>query len=447
MIVIGAPKKAQAEEPGRKVHRNGYFVGRDHFYTPDTRLPKEIAFFLLDEKAQTVADFGCGKGEYVEKLRGYGIRATGYDGNPDTPELTKGLGKTIDLTQKVELGEVFDFVLCLDVGQFIPEKKIPDFIENIHRHNSKGVIISWPDTQETKDSPQGSVRIKNVFHNLGYVSDEKGEKLLREKVFNAKHLANCIMVFKKLEVPPCFVLVLPESVNKARVEGIFEKNLFFKPVYFDGVLLENESVLLKILREDLGRPDLQDKGRELYKWALKSQRGEVGCYLAHLRIYKHMEENKIERAVIFEERMDVEDLRPVAFHKPDPNFCIEFLHVHEGFCTVAYSITLEGARILLQDLDRRIELPTGFSTTRKGWERPEVRRGFASIDTIMFASFIPELRWKYGPKIVKRTGGFWGYSARIDINNGKLDSHKIGYVSKEQAEVNLYKEKGWIKKR
>lgn len=67
----------------------------------------------------------------------------GYDGNPYTPQLTKGFAKTIDLTEPQRLPKKYDWVQSFEVGEHIPKDKTIIFVENIVRHATKGVLLSW----------------------------------------------------------------------------------------------------------------------------------------------------------------------------------------------------------------------------------------------------------------------------------------------------------------
>ena len=69
---------------------------------------------------RSVADFGCGTGSYVKDLRAAGIRAGGFDGNPATSEISEGRCIHQDLSQTLDLGIRWDWVLTLEVVEHIP---------------------------------------------------------------------------------------------------------------------------------------------------------------------------------------------------------------------------------------------------------------------------------------------------------------------------------------
>lgn len=75
----------------KEISERGYWIGdvRDWHHT-DWKLANAIVDFLYNEQAKTVVDFGCGEGDYTRLLLHHGFECTGYDGNPDTPTITKG---------------------------------------------------------------------------------------------------------------------------------------------------------------------------------------------------------------------------------------------------------------------------------------------------------------------------------------------------------------------
>lgn len=91
----------------------------------------------------SVVDFGCGVGRYVDYLNTHGVRCRGFDGIPGVEQLTEGLVKYLDLTVPHVLGEVFDWSLCLEVMEHVPRQLEEVALENLHRHNTRGIVLSW----------------------------------------------------------------------------------------------------------------------------------------------------------------------------------------------------------------------------------------------------------------------------------------------------------------
>jgi len=183
------------------IHQHGYWLTSvpiaDHIF--DERFCAECVAFLQGEAA-SVADFGCGTGLYVAALRAAGIAATGYDGNPHTEQLTGGLGTVLDLSENVQLPTRFDWVLSLEVGEHIPEEYEQTFIDNLHRHNRRGVVLSWAlegqgGLGHVNERDNGYVESR--FRQLGYERDVAAEKRLRGAASVCWWFAETVMVFRR----------------------------------------------------------------------------------------------------------------------------------------------------------------------------------------------------------------------------------------------------------
>ena len=133
------------------IDAHGCWIGPDvgHYHLRDEGLEKALCFFFAGpEKARyksdpAVVDFGCGLGNVVRALRYYAIDATGFDGNPATPELTGGRCGVLDLAQPQKLDRQWDWVLCLEVLEHIPAEFEAAALDNLCRHARRGIIMSW----------------------------------------------------------------------------------------------------------------------------------------------------------------------------------------------------------------------------------------------------------------------------------------------------------------
>jgi cyclopropane fatty-acyl-phospholipid synthase-like methyltransferase len=127
-----------------KINEKGFWenpTGEGHAY--DSRLAIAIHRLLTKKRYKTLVDFGCGMGSYAKHFTRHGITCQAYDGNPNTEQLTGGIGKVLDLSQHFDLGEVFDCVLSLEVGEHIPANFESTFLNNISNHACGIVILSW----------------------------------------------------------------------------------------------------------------------------------------------------------------------------------------------------------------------------------------------------------------------------------------------------------------
>lgn len=90
----------------------------------------------------TVADLGCGNGDYVRYLKMYGFKCDGYDGNPHTDKITHGLCNTLDLSIPVDI-KAYDCVVSLEVGEHIPAEFEDIFIDNVTKTCKNYLFLSW----------------------------------------------------------------------------------------------------------------------------------------------------------------------------------------------------------------------------------------------------------------------------------------------------------------
>jgi len=132
------------------INKRGYFEDSNPGHPIDENLGKYLCQYFGSKYAgHTVLDLGCGDGYYTKLLRenpysvGNKIQCDGYDGNPNTPQLTNGICGILDLTVSFKLVKKYHTVLCLEVGEHIPKTYFLNFIENIHNNNTEEVILSW----------------------------------------------------------------------------------------------------------------------------------------------------------------------------------------------------------------------------------------------------------------------------------------------------------------
>ena len=109
--------------------------------------------------------------------------------------------------------------------------------------------------------------------------------------------------------------------------------------------------------------------------------GQIGCFLSHLKLYKHIIDNKINISTVFEDDVHFHskwnNLAPTYYLHTPKDFDIVFIgnqtvidksvpliNHNSTFCTHAYIITLDGARKLLSLLlhwDYHTEENTNFA--------------------------------------------------------------------------------------
>jgi cyclopropane fatty-acyl-phospholipid synthase-like methyltransferase len=184
------------------IHQNGYWLGLEaesqHMY--DGNLGNSLVKFFLEEKVTSVVDFGCGMGTYVDTFQKNNINAIGFDGNPNTPELTNNSCKVLDLSSPKQFDEVFDWVMSLEVGEHLPPEFEDIFINNLHNNNKRGIVLSWAVKGQLGHghvNEQDNDYVKTKICKLGYINDIESETSLRNGS-SFPWFRNTVMVFRRI---------------------------------------------------------------------------------------------------------------------------------------------------------------------------------------------------------------------------------------------------------
>lgn len=165
----------------------------------DHVLAKGLVSLLQRDGAKSAVDFGCGMGKYIRWLARAGFDCEGYDGNPDTPQLSQGFCKVLDISEPFDLGRKFDWVISIEVGEHIPKKYEKNFVENLMRHCKRGIVISWALKGQRGDGHvncQNNDYIKDLFASYGYENDLEAEKFIRGRLRRLRYLRRTLMVFR-----------------------------------------------------------------------------------------------------------------------------------------------------------------------------------------------------------------------------------------------------------
>lgn len=182
-------------------HLNGYWLGKDSSlqHAFDLPLANFLSDFFVKENAGSIADFGCGTGEYLGAWRAKGLNCEGYDGNPLTSELTNGAGQVLDLSQPTDLKKHYDWVVSFEVGQQIPKKYEQNFIDNLVNHCDKGIILSWGvrgQEGECQVNQHDNHEIKKMMADRGFSNDVEAENAIRAST-SLSWFKDSLMVFRK----------------------------------------------------------------------------------------------------------------------------------------------------------------------------------------------------------------------------------------------------------
>lgn len=182
-----------------KIDKTGAWRGKEaevhHVY--DNQLSNALLGYFIGKGASDIGDFGCGLGSYIKHFSEFNIKTQGYDGNPDTLEITQGWGKTLNFTNPVSAKH--EWILSLEVGEHIPMEFESIYIDNLISNSKKGIVLSWATVGQMgvgHVNERNNDYIKNIFEDRGLKNNLQAEKYLRAAAI--KHwFKNTIMVFEK----------------------------------------------------------------------------------------------------------------------------------------------------------------------------------------------------------------------------------------------------------
>lgn len=185
-----------------------YFVAGKHkldiavnHVAPSERVVMELSKMIAKEGIKSINDFGAGVGQYkaavLDKYPNLEYRA--YDGSGNIEQFTKGFLTHFDLTIPFDLPKT-DWVMSLEVGEHVPSKYEGMLIRNLHRHNCKGIILSWAVFGQSgyrHINNHGVEYIQDVFEKLGYTYDTTTTKGFRNPSKNYHWFRGSIFVFRR----------------------------------------------------------------------------------------------------------------------------------------------------------------------------------------------------------------------------------------------------------
>jgi glycosyltransferase involved in cell wall biosynthesis len=176
----------------------------------DTPLAEQLKDLF---KHHNVIDLGCGPGYYTKYFLDHGIICEGWDGNPNTPDISNGLCKVADLTQQQSFGKK-NWVLSLEVGEHIPKEYEDTFIQNLVDHATEGIVLSWAIPNQPGDGHvncQSNQYVISLLEKHGYVLDLATTNRMRE-VAELWWFQNTVMCFRK-DYLPKITFCIPSKSN------------------------------------------------------------------------------------------------------------------------------------------------------------------------------------------------------------------------------------------
>ncbi len=163
----------------------------------DESLCQALIQFLTDQT--DIVDFGCGNADYAKILSQQGKNVDAFDGNPHTPEMTNGFASVLDLSKEFDLKKKYECVISLEVGEHIPKEYEQIYLDNLDRHSSQCIILSWALPGQGGDghvNEQPNEYIIEEMKKRGYNYSEFSSNAFR-KIVNLWWFKKTIMVFIK----------------------------------------------------------------------------------------------------------------------------------------------------------------------------------------------------------------------------------------------------------
>jgi len=207
--VADDPKEIQYCKEKGTTTTGGFCVSKEEIEKGGNHMwckPLGAAFIEIMQQ-KTVLVLGAGQGHYenywvsdfpVEKrpLHTYSCDG-GYGINNATEDFAHPV-QYCDLTKPLHFG-MYDWVLCLEVGEHIPEKFEKKVIYNIIRSAKEGVILSWASGGQTgyhHVNNRNNDYIISAMEDYFFTYDEEESKRLRG-LATQQWFRKTIMVFRR----------------------------------------------------------------------------------------------------------------------------------------------------------------------------------------------------------------------------------------------------------
>ena len=171
---------------------------------------KAMAEALADVfQGATVGSFGDGIGAYKKIVDASGkvMVYDSYDGAPFCENKTNGVTKYLDLTIPIYGLKMYDWILCLEVGEHVPKMYEQTLLDNIARHARKGVVMSWgipnqPGRGHVNNQPFDYIRGQMELRGLDHDTDASVALRKRSKNVNLKRNTNIFIRKSEHEADP-----------------------------------------------------------------------------------------------------------------------------------------------------------------------------------------------------------------------------------------------------
>lgn len=168
---------------------------------------------------ESVADFGCGQGAWLNVWRAAGVAVLGVDGPyVDRSRLLIEPAEfhAADLGEPIDLGRRFGLVQSLEVAEHLPREKARQFVDTLCRHGScvlfSAAVPGQGGEQHINEQPLSYWR--RLFGDNGYAAID----YLRPLIFADREVQWWYRYNTLLYVKEDHIAVLPPAVRGSRVD-------------------------------------------------------------------------------------------------------------------------------------------------------------------------------------------------------------------------------------
>jgi len=172
-----------------------------HFeFDEELNLSQEIVDVISLEGGSSILDLGYVDGTLSSLAS---ISLITYEGkSPYNEAVIRSLGDAdlLDPTQFFDLGTTYDWVVCLGLGGFFSQGTEAALIDNISRHATSGVIVTWFSPIHLSPnilSPLTESEIETLFLAEGLTRDLVTEQILRASANPLNFWPQILYVFRK----------------------------------------------------------------------------------------------------------------------------------------------------------------------------------------------------------------------------------------------------------
>jgi len=156
-------------------------------------------------KPESVVDFGCGIGSYLQAAMGAGVKKIkGYEigGEHSRKYVNKDIQKFIefntDITRMINSGEKYDISICIEVAEHIEPSGSAQLVNNIAAHTNKFCVwTAAPKGQDGCGHINGNTKNYwlDLFKENGMARNLKEELIVRSLLVGSpKYIMDNLMV-------------------------------------------------------------------------------------------------------------------------------------------------------------------------------------------------------------------------------------------------------------